>query len=168
MKCKNANLKMVPCAECGKRFLRHGEARKLCPKCRPPLTKPCKRCGAQFVGSMDSRAYCSTQCRDDELTEQRAAARLAERITSLRAYGGENPACVCCGVQGHFFLALDHIDGGGRKHRQETGGGGFYVWLRKNGYPAGFRVLCHNCNMARQFSGTGTCPHEAERQREAS
>lgn len=30
-------------------------------------------------------------------------------------------------------------------------------WCRRNGYPKGFRVLCHNCNMAIGFYGY--CPH---------
>lgn len=29
-------------------------------------------------------------------------------------------------------------------------------WLEANGYPAGFQVLCANCNMAKQSGG---CPH---------
>jgi hypothetical protein len=33
-----------------------------------------------------------------------------------------------------------------------------YVWLRDNGWPEGYRVLCHNCNSARGLYGY--CPHE--------
>jgi hypothetical protein len=36
-----------------------------------------------------------------------------------------------------------------------------YHYLRKHNYPPGFRVLCHNCNMA--FGHFGRCPHEDER-----
>lgn len=80
-------------------------------------------------------------------------------MEALRAYGGETPACVCCGEKELIFLALDHINGGGHQQRKETGGGGFYTWLRRHNYPEGFRVLCHNCNFGRQING-GTCPHE--------
>jgi hypothetical protein len=31
-------------------------------------------------------------------------------------------------------------------------------WLKRNGYPKGFRVLCHNCNSARGLYGY--CPHK--------
>ena len=80
-------------------------------------------------------------------------------MEALLAYSnGGKPACTCCGETTPLFLALDHIDGGGHRHRMETGGGGFYVWLRKNNYPEGFRLLCHNCNLGRQLNG-GTCPH---------
>jgi hypothetical protein len=108
---------------------------------------------------MQQRRYCSTGCRDAVLDERRRVARKASRSEALRAYGGETPNCACCGEDQLLFLALDHVDGGGRQHRKETGGGGFYAWLRRHGYPAGFQVLCHNCNMGRQLNG-GICPHQ--------
>ncbi|MGW1617278.1 hypothetical protein ACWCQZ_49875 [Streptomyces sp. NPDC002285] len=90
------------------------------------------------------------------------AARRRQRAEALAAYSKTpEPSCVCCGVIGSAFLAIDHINGGGRQHRLETGGGGFYTWLRRNGYPEGFRILCHNCNFGRQING-GTCPHKEE------
>lgn len=30
-------------------------------------------------------------------------------------------------------------------------------WLKKNDYPKGFQILCHNCNMSKGFYGY--CPH---------
>jgi hypothetical protein len=33
--------------------------------------------------------------------------------------------------------------------------------MRDQGYPPGFRVLCHNCNMA--IGLFGVCPHERGR-----
>jgi len=80
------------------------------------------------------------------------------KIAALQAYGA---TCACCGEGRMEFLAIDHIEGGGRKHRAEIGvspGYGFYRWLKRNGYPPGFRVLCHNCNMAMGFFGY--CPHK--------
>jgi hypothetical protein len=108
---------------------------------------------------MEQRRYCSTECRDATLDEQRRQARKKVRLEALQAYGGEIPACICCGEATLLFLSLDHINGGGRQHRQETGGGGFYTWLRRHDYPTGFRVLCHNCNLGRQING-GVCPHQ--------
>ncbi len=60
-------------------------------------------------------------------------------------------------------LGADHdVNGGGTQHRNASGSRGsrLYLWLEKNGYPEGFRVLCHNCNMALGFYGY--CPHERE------
>lgn len=71
----------------------------------------------------------------------------------LDAYGGK---CVCCGETRYEFLAFDHINGGGNKHIKEIGR--LVRWLRKNNYPLGFRVLCHNCNMAMHHFKV--CPHQ--------
>ncbi|WP_333743836.1 hypothetical protein [Streptomyces ardesiacus] len=161
MQCRNKGMDAGACEGCGKPFTRHSATRTHCASCRPVVTKPCTRCGKQFVGSMEQRRYCSTDCRDAALDEQRRGARQKVRIEALQAYGGEEPRCVCCNEGTLLFLSLDHVDGGGRKHRQETGGGGFYSWLRRHNYPAGFRILCHNCNLGRQVNG-GICPHKEE------
>jgi hypothetical protein len=108
---------------------------------------------------MDQRRYCSPECRAAALKDQRDAVRKAQRLEALRAYsGGGEPACACCGESILLFLALDHVNGGGYQQHRELGGGGFYSWLRKNNYPEGFQLLCHNCNFGRQLNG-GVCPH---------
>lgn len=81
----------------------------------------------------------------------------------FRHYGGAEPACSCCGEKHLQFLAIDHIAQDGAEHRRKIdskGGYTFYNWLVQNGFPPGFRVLCHNCNMA--IGIWGTCPHKAE------
>lgn len=78
------------------------------------------------------------------------------RVKSLEFYGGK---CVCCGEDKIEFLGIDHISGGGNTHRKELKKQGLniYEFLRKNKYPKGFQVLCHNCNLAKGFYGK--CPH---------
>ncbi len=79
------------------------------------------------------------------------------RIKALGIYSKHGyPECECCGEKEIKFLALDHINGGGHKHRQSMNTT-IYAWLRTNKYPQGFRVLCHNCNMA--LGLYGECPH---------
>jgi hypothetical protein len=64
-----------------------------------------------------------------------------------------------------MFLTIDHVDGGGRAHRRKLAGNSkstvgsnvVYRWLQLNNYPAGFRVLCRNCNYAEAHGG---CPHQ--------
>ena len=88
----------------------------------------------------------------------RKAQRVAYKIAVFQAYGG--PVCVCCGETHQEFLSIDHIHGNGASHRRQlrTGSGSrFYVWLHKQHYPAGFRVLCMNCNFA--LGAFGYCPH---------
>lgn len=159
--CRNSKMGVGKCEGCGRAFARHSADRRLCATCRPPVTKLCARCGTEFVGSMKQRRYCTTECRDGALVDQRKASYRRDRLEALQAYGDAAPRCACCDEGTLLFLSLDHIDGGGRQQRQETGGGGFYTWLRRHGYPAGFQVLCHNCNLGRQLNG-GTCPHQEE------
>ena len=91
----------------------------------------------------------------------RAIARRKRRLKVLTHYSGGEPHCACCGEKALEFLCIDHINGGGIKHRAELGfkGGGsqFYSWLIKENFPMDYRVLCHNCNMALGFYGY--CPH---------
>jgi len=89
--------------------------------------------------------------------EKVIAQRLRGRQRVLDAYGGQ---CVCCGETDEAFLGIDHINGGGNRHRAEIGGGGngLYLWLGRHGYPAGFQVFCHNCNQAK--SRPVGCPHQ--------
>ncbi len=42
--------------------------------------------------------------------------------------------------------------------RANPGGSVLYSWLKKQGYPPGFQVLCHNCNLAKGYYGA--CPHQ--------
>lgn len=78
------------------------------------------------------------------------------RLDAINAYGGK---CKCCGEDRFEFLAIDHINGGGIQHRKQLGwaGNSLAKWLKKNNYPQGFRVLCHNCNLALGFYKH--CPH---------
>ena len=82
------------------------------------------------------------------------------RMAVLEAYGGKNPGCACCGEKEIKFLGIDHVNGGGTKHRQElrSRGAAMYHELRRLEYPKGFQVLCHNCNLAKGFYGE--CPHK--------
>ena len=71
------------------------------------------------------------------------------------------PKCICCGEEHEEFLELNHINGGGVKHRKmikASPGVGFYRWVIKNKYPAMFNIMCSNCNKSR--GNRGYCPHE--------
>jgi hypothetical protein len=91
--------------------------------------------------------------------------RTKERESLLRKevldyYGGSK--CACCGESTIEFLSIDHINGGGNKHRKEIGKGRrIYRWLKFNHYPTGFQVLCMNCNHAK--GSYGICPHQEKK-----
>lgn len=84
----------------------------------------------------------------------------------ISAYGSQ---CVCCGETRSDVLVLDHVNNDGAKHRRLVSVGhkkpprsfGMWRWARKNHFPDSLRLLCFNCNGARQYSGQ--CPHEIER-----
>lgn len=78
------------------------------------------------------------------------------RYEVLSHYSNGTPKCACCGETKLEFLSLDHINGGGKKHIQSIGYN-LSAWLRKNNYPEGYRVLCHNCNFA--LGHYSYCPH---------
>jgi hypothetical protein len=82
---------------------------------------------------------------------------MRRRLEIINRYGG---SCWCCGETRWEFLALDHKNGGGNKERVSgaySPGNGMYWWLKKRGWPTGFRIACHNCNSAVAFHGA--CPH---------
>ena len=139
--------------------------------------KGCGVCGQTFTPRRrggTTQVFCSKKCRVKETNRLRML-RYPERVRNwwaknpgygekrraiknkrvFDAYGGY--VCACCGEREPIFLTIDHIDGGGIKHRREIGTD-FYRWLRVNKFPPGFRVLCMNCNWATRFKKT--CPHQ--------
>lgn len=81
------------------------------------------------------------------------------------AYYGDK--CACCQVDDPGFLTIDHVHGGGTKHRKQLNRNSIYSWLVKQKFPEGFQTLCFNCNLGRSKCG-GVCPHESERQANAA
>jgi hypothetical protein len=79
----------------------------------------------------------------------------ALRLEVFSHYCGGPPHCQCPGCDVTFieFLQLDHVNGDGARHRKEnklgTGGPRLWRWVRAQGYPEGFQVLCRNCNGAK-------------------
>ena len=82
--------------------------------------------------------------------------RLKTKLEVIEHYGGK---CACCGEDELSFLTLDHINGGGSKHRKSVGGGkDFYVAMKRQGYPDGLQVLCANCHLSKTV--LGQCIHK--------
>ncbi len=124
---------------CSEVAIREGE----CRLCRSPLGGGAVACGPCLA----------TDRKRASLVLQRH--RLRSRV--LAGYGGK---CECCGEARTHRLTLEHKNGGGRKHRQESKGGlTVYRWVVKNGFPDSLTVLCFNCNCARGFHGG--CPHKS-------
>jgi len=67
----------------------------------------------------------------------------------VRGYGGEKEIA---------FLTLEHINGGGRKHREHAGSLAVYREVIKKDFPSEYTVLRMNCNFARRFGRE--CPNQ--------
>lgn len=79
----------------------------------------------------------------ERVREGHKRSRDAVKLAALKHYGGDPPACACCGETLLEFLTIDHIGGGGGAHRRALGfkgGARFCYWLRAQGWPEGYRV----------------------------
>lgn len=98
----------------------------------------CPRCG-DF--RMDDKLKLCESC-----TKKSKRYRVQLKLEVMNAYGG--PVCVGCGEDEPLILQIDHTNGGGSEHSREIGGRGkMYSWLKENGFPRGYRVLCPSCNV---------------------
>ena len=87
-----------------------------------------------------------------------------KKLRVFTHYSMGTPKCACCGESIMEFLTLDHMQHDGAAHRKEisgqhAGGAKVYNWIEKHKYPAGFQVLCYNCNCGQELA-KGVCPHK--------
>ncbi len=76
------------------------------------------------------------------------------RIEVLTHYSAGTLVCGCCGYSGINFLSIEHDNGGGTQHRKKIGtGNAIFHWLKRNSFPSGYSVLCHNCNFSKGIYG---------------
>lgn len=146
---------------------------------KPPkvTTRKCKSCMvekhlSEFPPSASRRMYqfrCN-ECIDKKKSETVKYRRewrdkynvrnREERLDVLKHYGGK---CACCGEDVPIFLAFDHINGGGHRHKNDRMRKKYSTiasWLKSAGYPKEFQVLCNNCNWAKHANKL--CPHQVE------
>ena len=160
------------CEHCRKTSnLNHGRWREkyrkiegICSVCHKPYESEqystCESC-REIDGLYHDKWY---QLHREDILEQMRVKHHDARLQVLQYYSAtEIPQCACCGDQTVEFLSIDHIDGGGGKHRKKVSTN-FYKWLIRNDFPDGYRVLCYNCNLSRGFNGY--CPHEVEANRD--
>ena len=83
-------------------------------------------------------------------SKRRAKELRRERKVEVLTHYSEGPlACCECGEKRLACLSIDHINGGGNQHRKEVKTD-FYHWLRHQGFPSGYRVLCMNCQFVKK------------------
>jgi hypothetical protein len=140
---------------------------KLCGSCE--VTKPIEKF-ARNVRTKDGRQSWCRDCtagynkdwkiKNPDKEEVRRKHGIAQRTVArqevLTHYGA---VCACCGESHCKFLTIDHIYGGGNKHRRMIGKSSINIWLVQNNFPEGYQLLCYNCNCGK-YHNDGVCPHE--------
>lgn len=133
--------------------------RKLCKHCRKTLDVAkfdknkrkndglqtyCKKC--QYKLNQEWLLKTGYNWKGNRLYQKQYAQKI--KIIVFKHYSHGKLKCKLCGYDTVDALTIDHINGGGLKHRKTIGYGGtnFYRWLIKNNFPEGYRVLCRNCN----------------------
>lgn len=126
----------------------------------------CKYCENKFLATRSDATRCN-DCRNkylqnyrklDTTKKRRQEQHKALRQKAFEGYGGK---CSCCNEKRFEFLAIDHVNGGGRKERETMSTNQIARLIVKSNFPSMYRVLCHNCNQA--IGWYGSCPHEKER-----
>lgn len=106
----------------------------------------CPECGVRCTGAADRRcASCF-----------HASRRKPDWQALVFDHYGR--VCVCCGAGPQALLCIDHVAGDGKRHRLEVGSR-FYKWLVEHEFPAGFQVLCRECNVSKG-RGFTCCVHD--------
>jgi hypothetical protein len=96
-----------------------------------------------------------------EKDSTRARRAVKHRELREKAFAGYGSKCACCSEARFEFLAIDHVNGGGRKERETKSTQQIARKIINLNFPKEYRVLCHNCNQA--IGWYGKCPHEIER-----
>lgn len=105
---------------------------------------------------------------DSEAKKYQKKYHLENKIKVIRHYSANTMQCACCSESILEFLTLDHIKAGGCAQRHTAmnhrlaAGTAAYWWLIKNDFPAGFQVLCYNCNMGKRTGDK--CPHQKQKE----
>lgn len=110
----------------------------------------CKECAAKY-----QRTYRPHWISRDPLNRAKANENSRRSMRKARdlvidTYGGK---CSCCGESRRNFLSLEHINGGGTKHRRAVRK---QLWpsIIREGFPKDkYSILCFNCNCSRGFYG---------------
>ena len=123
----------------------------------------CQECNFNFEAKRNDALRCKP-CVDNRRSQWQKTGhakelrRLANRRVREAALAGYGSACNFCNEDTFEFLAIDHVDGGGRKERETMSTSQIARKVINENWPETYQVLCHNCNQAKGWYGA--CPHE--------
>lgn len=122
---------------------------------RSGLHAMCKPCRAAYNREWSAQHKDLHNALRRRANARRTAAYLRASRDKIRAqvfaaYCHGLICCQQCGETERMFLVIDHINGGGHKHRLAIRSS-IYYWLKKHKYPSGYQVLCQNCNFVKAY-----------------
>lgn len=106
--------------------------------------------------------------RGKNLDRERARNRAYGARVKAQTLAHYGDCCACCGSIDR--LCLDHVNGDGRRHREELFGARdradrhFYAWLVREGFPSDppMQVLCHPCSTSKSNGTACRIDHGTE------
>jgi hypothetical protein len=112
-----------------------------------------------YANHEERKAY-ARQYRAENIDHARALQKKSRDKLLDEIYEAYGNVCKCCGESNKLFLSIDHVNGGGTKHRKLVGGSQpIYRDIKKQGFPQDeYQLLCFNCNLGRERND-GLCPH---------
>jgi 5-methylcytosine-specific restriction endonuclease McrA len=111
---------------------------------------PCKICGAPRNTRDPRYRFCDEHYAEySRVNSNKYYHKTREEITSL--LGGK---CCRCGFSDPRALQIDHIDGGGKRHRAEHSNARM-VYKDMLTHPEDFQLLCANCNQIKKIENGG-------------
>lgn len=173
--CTNCGIRKTPsdfprnavdywCSACRRDYARNAWRAKRAAMSPEELAQARARINERQKRQRDERIAAMTPIEEaifrDRVNDGNFASRQRARDQVYAAYGGY--VCACCGETERAFLTLDHIHNDGSEHKREfnlRNGDEMHRWIIRRGFPAGFQVLCMNCNWAKRYNGI--CPHQA-------
>ena len=154
------------CSKCGQRkslscFYKNSKSKdgrsSWCKDCANARSREYRRDNPAKTALWNKNSYPSKRKYYQEHREQRLQ-KIRDYEANLKYdvlshYCKQSLRCARCGITDIDVLCIDHINGGGSKHRRSIGGlgGTLYHWLKKNNYPEGYQVLCFNCNFKKKL-----------------
>ena len=175
--CRSCSEKIMPGkARCLKHHAAHLEHRRrrhldrkqhgVCTICgkRPITSGSTSRCTACIEGAKQRAHRYEQRYRSPKYKTQRKIQRqVADPRIKAEIFAHYGKVCDCCGEDALPLRTIDHIDGKKKWGHDHTWTGiKLYKWLKKHGFPKGFRTMCWSCNCGRDTSPDGLCPAMAK------
>ena len=115
----------------------------------------------QFIKRIENKEYAKHE-EQTKIAHKISIRRLNQKTKVYNHYCNGDIKCKKCGKNDLRYLSIDHINGGGRKHRKEIGA---YLpaWLIKNNFPEGYQILCMNCQFKKRVENNECCAIDAIR-----